>query len=575
MAVYNDFLSLSMAMVRRSIRGIDDSYSNYWDILAELLQNSVDAIKKTDRVGRIEIGINYPAKSITVKDNGCGIVPSELPTLLKPFCTNKDLDPITVGEKGVGLKYAYFQSLKFEIKTGTSENGIYARIENARLWKQQTTEDPLQLYTEDIEGAIVGTEISLEGIENEDLFSLTKEQLVYILRTKTAVGNTDSIWGPTRNIDITLHLTDDSGNVSVIPIPYKYFLPTEVFSPASSISFDDYISWLNEMDRSDQKKREKLRDKIITKQIIDTTRPGRPIKAWACFVPKRDVWGKISKAAGLISETEYNDYYSQSEWKRERADKLFTDGIYTAVKGMPTTIKIEPPTTGYAGYWPNMFIIFQDDKLSFDIGRKYIHGHTSNIYRNIAAQLFKDITGIAIKYISGSPEVVITSFSREEVLQEINALPNLGVSAESGVKFVKNPYDQEASVCAIFYELIGAGKISDITPLISGYKNRYDLYAKWNNKTISVEFKSRLRFILKDFDNAIKMFDEVDYIVCWGITDDDINELYGKGIDVTQITDIESDFTSSANHLSCTTHVLTMANVNPIYVIDLKKFLGL
>ena len=46
MAVYNDFLSLSMAMVRRSIRGIDDSYSNYWDILAELLQNSVDAIKK-------------------------------------------------------------------------------------------------------------------------------------------------------------------------------------------------------------------------------------------------------------------------------------------------------------------------------------------------------------------------------------------------------------------------------------------------------------------------------------------------------------------------------------------------
>ena len=48
-----DFLKSSIKSLRHSIRDIDDSYNNFWDIFAELAQNSVDAINETGKSGNI------------------------------------------------------------------------------------------------------------------------------------------------------------------------------------------------------------------------------------------------------------------------------------------------------------------------------------------------------------------------------------------------------------------------------------------------------------------------------------------------------------------------------------------
>ena len=53
------FLMPNNFIIRKSIRGIDDCYINFWDIIAELVQNSVDAIYKTvEKKGKIIIFIN-------------------------------------------------------------------------------------------------------------------------------------------------------------------------------------------------------------------------------------------------------------------------------------------------------------------------------------------------------------------------------------------------------------------------------------------------------------------------------------------------------------------------------------
>lgn len=44
-----EFLKSSINSLRHSIRDIDDSYNNFWDIFAELAQNSVDAINNTGK----------------------------------------------------------------------------------------------------------------------------------------------------------------------------------------------------------------------------------------------------------------------------------------------------------------------------------------------------------------------------------------------------------------------------------------------------------------------------------------------------------------------------------------------
>ena len=75
------FLSPTISNIRKSILNIDDSYNNYWDILAELLQNSVDAIIKRSSdegraiSGRIDIKIDCQKKEIEITDDGCGIPP--------------------------------------------------------------------------------------------------------------------------------------------------------------------------------------------------------------------------------------------------------------------------------------------------------------------------------------------------------------------------------------------------------------------------------------------------------------------------------------------------------------------
>ena len=73
-----EFLKFPVTIIRRSIKDIDSSYRNPWDIYAELAQNAVDAIRKVQfkdgETGRINIEINAQNKSIVFEDNDCHFI---------------------------------------------------------------------------------------------------------------------------------------------------------------------------------------------------------------------------------------------------------------------------------------------------------------------------------------------------------------------------------------------------------------------------------------------------------------------------------------------------------------------
>lgn len=567
--VISNFLAPSINQIRRSIRGIDDSYNNFWDILAELIQNSVDAIRKSENAacGEIVLHIDCQKGEISIKDNGCGIAADKLIELLRPFSTDKADDETQIGEKGVGLKFAYFQSNFFSIRTGNAGETSYVEIKDARLWKQQTNDEQLSLVFEKEEDTFVGTEIVLRGIENEQLFSLSIPQMKYIIRTRTAAGNTTAIWANIDPINITLDMKDYNGASETAQLDYKFCLPTENLSPNDQIDLDEFEEWLHAGDRTDLDKRNKLRDKVITARGTILHQGYRNINYWVCFLPSRSIWEKLSVNSSLAS----SELLSDENWLNEKGVVLYRPGIFTSVKGMPTGINVEHPSTGYAGYWSNIFILFEDQALKFDIGRKSIHGLTSNIYRGHAKDIFNRFLQYVVKYVSGSVEPQAAEWNKEALIEEIKQLPNLNSNI---TKFIKNPKDQEASVAAIFYELIGSGRITDVEPIISGYRNKYDLYAKWNNRTVIIEFKAHLKNVVKDFDDARKMFDEMDYIVCWEVTDEDIAKLHQLSIAVEEVHE-STLFTTVPTHISCCTHKLLInANVSPVYVIDLKRFIN-
>lgn len=563
------FLTPTINSIRKSIRGIDDSYNNFWDILAELLQNSVDAINKNNNQrGNINIVINAITKTIQVIDDGIGIKAEDIPVLLSPFSTNKENDMDTIGEKGVGLKFVIFQSDKFIMKTRSvnSEKGAQAIINNAKTWKNSTDKEMLMVNIKEDDNVPLGTDITVSGINNDELFDLSFDNLKFVIRTKTAIGNVLNIFDFVDNINVHLKYTDLNGNTKEDDLPYKYWLPTESLPSKSKIDLDDFSDWLSQDDRSDNEKRNKLKDKVIYKKGTIQHSDVREIKFWLCYVPKRDIWKTISINDNLLTENERND----EEKLATKNLKMHQYGIYTSVKGMPTGITINSPTTGRAGYWGNMFILLEDNQLKFDIGRKSINSAVQTMYQKHLKEIFNKITNIVSKYVAGEPEMSPNpTWVRDDIINEINELPPL---RNDVVNFEKLPNEQEASVAAIFYELIGSKKINNIIPVISGYKNKYDLYAKYKNHFIIIEFKSHLRYILRDFDDDVKLSNEIDYIVCWDVNDEDITEFYSRGL---QVEKIENNPLSSGNdYLECSTHYINIPTAKPVYVIDLKVYLS-
>ena len=565
------FLKPSILSIKKSIRGIDESYNNYWDILAELIQNSVDAIKKKDdQSGKIEIEINSLKNEIRVKDNGVGIILEEIPILLSPFSTNKEDDMETIGEKGVGLKFVIFQSNDFKMITtsSSSKETAFVKISGAKTWKEGDSVEEFCLDLDKIDDSDnEGTDITIKGVENDELFKLDFQSIKFILRTRTAIGNTLSLFDEDeeKKIKVTLTLIDYNGKKTTEEIKYKYWLPTENIKINNKINFEDYKKWTEESDKGDIEKKNKLKDKIVYRTGTIMHNGYREIKYWSCFAPRRRVYDDISVNDKLITEEILND----DNLKQQKIFSTHQAGIYTSVKGMPTGITIDTPVTGVSGYWPHIMIIFEDKLLKFDIGRKSINGNIKNIYKEHAKILFSDYVNYIAKYTGGDPETNNNPiWDRDNIKNEIDNMPLLNNDI---INFKHLPTDQEASVAAIFYELIGAHYITEIEPAISGYRDRYDLYAYWNNHFISIEFKSHLRNIVRDFDDAVKYSNEIDYIVCWDINDEDIKSLHKKALFVEEI-DNDSIFSSNSEvYLPETTHKITVAvSSKPIYVIDLK-----
>ncbi len=558
-----EFLKPSINEIRKSIRDIDDSYNNDWDILAELLQNSVDAMKESNRDGKIFLEVNSQNKTVTISDNGIGIDKDLLPDLLKPFSSRKDEDESTIGEKGVGLTFVIFQSNYFKIKSGNEAGSGVGILENSRSWKDLTDESTLDLNFKSCDEPFAGTEIALKKLGDLPIFNWSFEQLKFVLRTKTAIGNTISLFEDVTDIDIKLTHIDSSGTPKEEKLPFKYFLLSEVVKPGSIITIDEFVEYASKPEITDRQKRRKLQNKVIAHcDSILVPGDNRNVSYFSLFVPKRAVWGQFTISQGMATEENLDD----DEWVENYRYTTFQSGITLSVKGMPTGIYVTRPDTGLAGYWSNLFILFEDPKIKFDIGRKSVHGQTAQRFRKYAHNIFKKYTNFVTKYVSGAVPSGETQWNRDEIFAEISKLIDIDIP---GINLKKSPKDQEASVAGLFFECLGNGQISDITPLVSGYRNRYDLYAKWGNRNVVIEFKSKLSLILKDFSDEQKFFDEVDCVVCWDVDENDEQKFRNKGIGLVEIEDSLPG--TGTTEFPNSTHKLELANVNPVYVVDLKK----
>lgn len=559
------FLTPDRAQIRHQIRGVLESYSHEWDILAELSQNAVDAVVRANPVrGHIILSVDATRRIIEISDNGTGIDPSQLQRLMRPFGSDKAGASNQIGQKGVGLTFVLFSTVSFEVETHSEQGSAKARVFGARAWADSNDDSDLFIEVENIEAKSFGTTIKVKLAEDDSsIFGLSFEEISFALRTRTALGNTNFIWQTPLNCDARLHHTDLSGSMKALEFDCNYLLPTEGLKEDDTISVDSYLDWRREGDRTDAEKRRKLKDKIVHTSG-KKYQAGRDIKYWSCFVPNRAVWNKLSRIQGLTLK----DDVDSSDGDDMFSGYKLSGGLATSSKGMPTGIYLELKPRGSAGYFPNFFIILEDPSLSFDIGRKSIQGRQQGMLREIAYEQFRAYINDFVKYISGSIDDPDPTYDREEMFQEINSIANLD-SASS--RFIKRPNSQEATVAAMFFEYIGKGGFNGFDPLISGYRDRYDLYGKIGARSQVVEFKFDLAGLFRDFSDERKMFDEINTVILWDITEKDRGIVAKRGL---TLSEIGSGLLSTKKSKFPEAHyMLNLDGVKSIEIVSMRKLI--
>lgn len=586
-----DFLNeINDKRLRKEIRNICGSYTHPWDILAELCQNALDAIirylnKFPSEVNehKITIEIDCNKRSIRVRDTGIGIDINSLSQSLAPHGTDKEEDLHTIGEKGVGLTFAIFSANLTQLKSRSERGSFIVEVNGAYAWKSGLTEKkPIAKIIKNSEvdsgNSTYGTEVILNDVErihndNNDIFNFTVHRLIYLLQTRTAIGYLNKVWGKDfPEIKVELIYSDTENEKEIIPIEFGYRTPSSFINKRDVINYDDFLKQAATM--SDNQKSAKLRGKAL--EIVgDENRAGRKIRYYAFYAPSRNLWKTISNQNFLEYTNENGELVNEIK-----------GGIFLSTKGMPTGIELIPPVSGQMSYWANLYVVIEDSKMDFDLGRKSIPSSTQAMYKDISKKLFVMFTQFN-KFITSDPSVnqtiaTVQNAQKQKVFESLNTLNDLGIDK---INYLKYPNGQEASVIAIFHELVGSKLLKGYYALRHGYKLTYDFWGKYNIDSkiigekytefghidipIIVEFKYKGQDILDDVENNQKFFIDMDLIVCWDL---DVKKFNERNIQVKPINKDEVFFYGSNFELNWpSAYDLGSASKKP--VLCLRQFI--
>ncbi|HEX8559494.1 MAG TPA: ATP-binding protein [Pyrinomonadaceae bacterium] len=563
-------------------RNILDSYSHTWDLLAEALQNSVDAIEQRRKddpkaLSLINIVFNASQRSIEVSDTGIGMSADQVRRVLAPHQGLKRGKGMR-GEKGVGLSFILFMTNRFRIETCDGEQTTYVEIHRANDWSNGTENDPLKFVNVRITGPstfqksthftrIWAEQIPAAQSVGDDIFEYTKPRLLYVLRTKTAVGNTYPLFNegrrPPIDIQVKLQYLDHKGTRSgVEDIPYSFAAPDSLLKPK------DVLTWQEYVDRRVQNK--KTQAKGLVHVGTATSDSGKSVK-WYTFIAARPTFDEISEINKL-----------------QTSDMSDVDaGIFISTRGMPTGIRLTPPRSQQAAYWMSFFILLEYDDLRLDMGRKFVGGRVGQMLSKVALTSVYNVHVNAIPTLTIKASDPFDGLQTDQLIEEIKTqVANTRDLELSAVPYVKVPIEEQG-VVAIFHELVGAGLLKGYRTLRSSSHERYDTYLNYkpdpsvmapsvkrkiregSSYNIFAEFKYEAgRTLLDDFD-VRKRPRDFRLLICWTLNESVFKD---KQIDVERIEPTETVF-HGATHRLIFPNSYGFGAENTLHVIALKDLI--
>jgi len=572
----SDLLNPTASQVRKGVKNIDRSYDKFIGILQEAVRDSTDAIIELPpgEKGKIEIEINAHDKYLFFKDNGDGFNRDKREKLLVPNESDKENKLECSGEFGTGTTFLMHCCNEFKVKSCNNGIKFGGRYLNGLDYVNNKGNYVWESMEDGIESNFVGTEIELSGVEDLYLFDLNFIQTAKILRTYTSIGSVKKLYNEIdREFEIKLTFVNKNNERTEDYVEFGYMLPWEGLKEESIISYDEALARIDEIGTENKIKIGREFESILIYKIghVENT-SGRKIKCVYCFAPNADYFERTSREKGLYdfdpsSQTEEN-------WIKKNENYVpFKRGIFTACKGVPTLATIElPMRTGGAGWWEQIFILFDDDDLDLRIGRNSIGPSQKKFFQDQAKKIFNDTNKIR-KYFPGRRKSIQSGMSRDEVedkqkiIDKIKNMPDMKIK---GINYTKIPHEEQ-DVVAIFNQFIA--KQNKITVLYSSTATRYDSYVQIRGKDriYTIEHKKDAGKLVKNLQDGSKNLSEIDCLVCWEITD----RVIKKFKEIGMVLEEKRELSAKDKYFPYTTHVLRWEEFegDSLSIIDLKKVL--
>ncbi|HKO39125.1 MAG TPA: ATP-binding protein [Solirubrobacterales bacterium] len=544
----------AQAQQLREAENVISSYSKASDFLAEALQNGADAIdarraragEGEETVARIHIEFDRAARRFSVLDTGTGMSRPDLEIVLTPNVTLKSgpqrraATSRSRGHKGVGLSFLALAANDLRIQTcdGTARHDVV--VKGGERWAHgggQTDKPIGRAVTnppDELLGSSTYTLITVADADfayfDADLYELGCEQLIWLLRTQTAVGNTGTLFGeqfgaplpPEENIEVTLDYVAPSGRRDEsISVDYSYATPEELVPANRVVGIEE----LEDLD-ADERAR-KVRGAAVRYVDVVQSDSGRDVKVYFFAIDGRDM-NKIAK------ERRQEGEFFPREWQ----------GYYVATLGMPTGVEFRPDVIQPRTYERRMFALLQDDALKLDLGRKTLAGRQKSKLKSVVRNAWQSRLVNVVPHLQPLAQPADDALFRA-LVERAASRPDLNVD----VPYAKAP-QEELGVLALFHELLGHGNgyLPPLRTLHTGlFTDTTDSILLpvdgGPEEALHVLFGTHLGSIMGDLEREDGSAASADLAVVW---DADAKYLGKRAVEVERV---EGDNPHGATHL--------------------------
>lgn len=495
---------------KREIANILRSYTGYYDVFAELIQNALDAVERRKLEGvdgyqpSVKILIDLVLPSISVVDNGCGMERDPFRQFLKPNYSFKS-GTAARGCKGVGATYLAYGFNHVEIATKAVGFDFSGVIQRGRAWVDDSTGALSRPKVEPLDTPVVslrdydrGTAITIKLIGDKIrpkslnwIGAQTADQWLALLRVNTPLGGIylGGEAAPSIDISVTVRGADES-TVATLQSP-KYLYPHEVISRVADLR--EYLSdrqsrVVKNLDVSKAppkyQKQNGLWGEWDGAEIIGDQESLCPVK------PRLDEGEKaLAREVGiklycfLGFSTELWDHINDKLLKLREGQRFLRGGLQLATKNMPQGMLLTIPMTNNIGFQNLAHIIVHFENAEPDLGRKgfqpehvrlaeKISVSAVTAFRRHGALLRKP--GVAKAF--GDELEIQQWIKNQESHEQTHRLSIVGTGLFSPTEElpIRSEPLVEQDVVALFNQMLSSGLVRGVQLIASSQYKQYD-----------------------------------------------------------------------------------------------------